>query len=174
MEITTADVVHLYQVRAALEQLAIRLVIDEGKAEAAVRELEQIVKAMAIAGKSNDLAGVAEQEWRFHETICELSGNPLLARIYQTISAQFRMVVALDNSRRLADLSEVAGVHRPLVDAVRRRDLVGASEGIRDHILRSLPMLLDRLRASAANSTVIDQSRSDQTCAGEVPNTHRS
>ena len=150
-EITAADATHLYQIRCALEELAVDLMLKRESAQG-LRDLEDAVGAMNQASLANDLAQVVEQDVRFHEALCELSGNPLLIRIYQTISAQFRIAVLQDNARA-ARLPEIAAAHGELLTAIRAGDASTAVAKLREHILSTLPMLVARLDAQAATRT---------------------
>lgn len=80
---------------------------------------------MTEASRGGDVAQVVEQDARFHEMLYEHSGNPLLRRIYQTISAQFRIAAIQDDSRD-ARLQEIAGAHAQLLEAIERRDVHAA------------------------------------------------
>ena len=99
---------------------------------------------MTEASRSGDVAQVVEQDARFHEMLYEHSGNPLLRRIYQTISAQFRIAVIRDDSRD-ARLQEIAGA----LPSCSKRLSAGMST-LRHHILNALPSLVAHLKAQAA------------------------
>jgi DNA-binding GntR family transcriptional regulator len=150
-EITAADATHLYQMRCALEELAVVLLLKRESAQG-LRDLEDVVNAMNQASLANDLAQVVEQDVRFHEALCELSGNPLLIRIYQTISAQFRIAVMQDNARATR-LPEIAAAHAELLTAIRVGDASTAVAKLHEHILSTLPSLVARLNAQAAKLT---------------------
>jgi len=136
-DLTAKDISELYRVRAALEALAIEQLIENDPATA-LRDLERIVADMADAAESMDLARVAECEVLFHKRICEHSGNALLSHIYETISAQFRIAVALDDAR-FEDLAARAHAHEPLLAAIRERNVAQAIARIREHIKEFLP-----------------------------------
>lgn len=144
--VTAETIPHLYQVRAALETLAVRLLIARGIAVAA--ELDAIVADIAAAATAGDLAAVVEHEVRFHEVLCERSGNPILARLFQAITAQVRMALTLDNGG-YDDLHLVATEHLPLIAAIRDRDLPRALALLEAHILDSVAPLVRRLSADA-------------------------
>ncbi|HLJ60124.1 MAG TPA: GntR family transcriptional regulator [bacterium] len=150
-EITAADAAHLYRLRSALEELAVVLFIERG-AQGALKELEDVVKAMIEAGQAGNLAQMVEQDVRFHEALCEHSGNPLLSRIYQMISAQFR-IAAIQDDARTAELSEIARAHAELLETIGQRDVSAAVSRLREHILSTLPNLVSRLNAQAAERT---------------------
>ena len=150
-QITAADATHLYQIRCALEELAVVLLLKHDSAQG-LRDLEAVVSAMNQASLANDLAQVVEQDVRFHEALCELSGNPLLIRIYQTISAQFRIAVMQDNARATR-LPEIAAAHGQLLAAIRAGDASTAVAKVHEHILSTLPSLVARLDAQAAKRT---------------------
>ena len=144
-EITGTDAGHLYRVRCALEELAVVLLMEQ-KSRDGLGALKSAVGAMTEASRAGDVAQVVEQDVRFHETLCEYSGNPLLRRIYQTISAQFRIAAIQDDSRE-ARLPEIADAHAQLLEAIERGDVAAAVSTLRHHILNALPSLVAHLEA---------------------------
>jgi len=150
-EITAADATHLYQVRCALEELAVILLLNR-EPSPGLEALDEAVSAMQRASLANDLEQVVEQDVRFHEALCDLSGNPLLVRIYQTISAQFRIAVMQDDARANR-LPEIAADHAQLLEAIRQRNIASATPNLREHILSSLPTLVARLDAQTVKRT---------------------
>jgi len=147
-EITGTDATHLYRLRCALEELAVALFIEHRSPEA-LEALDAAVTAMTQASQVDDMAQVVEQDVRFHEALCEHSGNPLLSRIYQTISAQFRIAAIQDDSRE-ARLTEIAVAHAELLDVIRQGVVSAAVSKLREHILHSLPGLVAHLNRHAA------------------------
>ncbi len=130
-EITMPDIEHLYIVRAALEEAAIRAIIAQDP-DGVIEELEQIVAALAEAAEREDLAQVVDFEFGFHEAICERSGNRYLAGAFHSISAQIRMGLFIDNSR-YANLAQIAEDHEPLIEVIRRRDASAIREVVHKH-----------------------------------------
>lgn len=73
--ISTEDVVHMFQVRIALEALAARLLAER---RPDLSQLDQIVADMRSAVDCRNLQAFYERDLRFHLTCCRLSGNLVL------------------------------------------------------------------------------------------------
>lgn len=144
-EFEAADLIDIYNVRIGLESVAVRLMIGAGRS---VRPLVSLVEDMRKAARANDLSRLSRAEFRFHETLCELSGNYLLASVYRSISSQVQMVLSLDNASYL-DPQEIADEHVPLIDAIEAGDPEVAVERITQHIVCSVEPLFVRLYGRA-------------------------
>jgi GntR family transcriptional regulator of gluconate operon len=140
-EFEPADLIDIYNVRIGLESVAVRLMIG---AERSVRPLLSLVEEMRRAAHANDLGRLSRAEFRFHETLCDLSGNAVLASVYRSISSQVQMVLSLDNASYLDPL-EIADEHVPLIDAIEAGDPELAVERITQHIVCSVEPLFVRL-----------------------------
>lgn len=144
-EFKAPDLIDIYNVRIGLESVAVRLMIGAGLS---VRPLVSLVEDMRKAARANDLGRLSRAEFRFHETLCELSGNPLLASVYRSISSQVQMVLSLDNASYL-DPQEIADEHVPLIDAIEAGDPELAVERITQHIVCSVEPLFVRMYGHA-------------------------
>jgi DNA-binding GntR family transcriptional regulator len=143
-EFTADGIADIYNVRIALESLAARLAT---RAHVPVDRLERLVDEMRRAAEAGDLQGVTAREVEFHETLCELSGNNLVASLFYSISAQVQMAVQLDNES-YAEPVEVAREHEPVVEAIKSRDEELAVERIVSHIVCTVEPFFRRVFGS--------------------------
>jgi GntR family transcriptional regulator of gluconate operon len=139
------DVIDIYNVRIGLESVAVRLMIGSGRS---VQPLASLVQDMRKAARARDLARLSRLELRFHETLCELSGNSLLASVFRSISSQVQMVLSLDNAS-YSDPQDIADEHVPLIEAIEAGDPELAVERITQHIVCSVEPLFVRLYGHA-------------------------
>jgi DNA-binding GntR family transcriptional regulator len=88
--VSASDVLNMAVVRAVLEGLAARLVAGRRTPEmvATLTELHRQIEAAAKAGK---MAQWRDLDWRFHETVCRVSGNEFLLGAWQSISNLVRL-----------------------------------------------------------------------------------
>lgn len=140
-EFTADDFVDIYNVRLAIETAAIRLLTRRGKDTA---PLDAILDQMRRAASQELPHEVAELEFRFHETLCELSGNGYLTTVFRSLAAQIRMALALDDAQ-YADLGEIATEHVPVLDAIRSGDERRAGAALQAHVLATVGPVLARL-----------------------------
>lgn len=135
-QLTLDDVEELYAVRSALEALAARHGARAIK-PADVRRMRTALEAMERAAAAGDVTAFLAHDRRFHDVLYVASGRPgLVARIHELLA----------NGRRIVDphvyqpsfpLSAAAEAHRPILDAVGRRDTRLVEELIRDNIAQA-------------------------------------
>jgi DNA-binding GntR family transcriptional regulator len=141
-EISEEELLEIYPVRAALEELAAR--------EAAVRldgivgVLEAELEAMHKAADEGDLHEQVVHDVNFHRLIVEAAGNRILLDVWGSLRIESRTIITA--VRTGMDGHEIAERHRPVLDALRDRDPDRAGAALRRH----LEEFADRLRAAPA------------------------
>ena len=84
------DLRDMLNVRAVLEGLAAKLVAQRRTPEM-IKLLTKIRADLQTASLAADSTSWRDLSWRFHETICTLSGNDFLLRAWQSISNLVRL-----------------------------------------------------------------------------------
>jgi len=126
-EVSDQELAEVYPIRAALEDVAARAAAHRMGGD--VGALEREVTAMA---RATDVADQVEHDVRFHQLIVEASGNARLLELWGSLQVEARtMITAL---RTRIDRKEVAALHEPIVEALRRQDPDGAGREIRAHV----------------------------------------
>ena len=130
-QVTTEELIQIYPVRAALEELA-------GRA-AAVRLSEEQLSALAdeLAGmreaaEAQDLHAQLLHDVRFHELIVEASGNQVLIEVWRSLRVEAGTLFSV--IRADSDLRMIAEMHRPVLQALQSRDPELAGKEMRAHI----------------------------------------
>ncbi len=131
---------NIMEMRDAIEQKAAALAVDRATDE----ELEELRE---IVLKGEDHTGEDDLDYYFHYRLMELSGNSIFMGIVSTYFEEIREIRDRnlnDNQHRL----EVQNEHLAIIDAICRRDRVGAVRAVENHMKR----IWDRwhLRNSAA------------------------
>jgi len=80
---TPRELAELYELRAAMEGMCVRLILEQGRRETLIAALEPIVDEMAKAESLRDFARVDALDARFHEVVVDLSEHQRLHRIWQ-------------------------------------------------------------------------------------------
>jgi DNA-binding GntR family transcriptional regulator len=149
------DLQDLYEIRLAIEGLAVSLVVERG----AVEELEPYAIAFdrVLEGKGKfDAAKVHALGISFHEEIIRLSGNQRLIEFYRPFRLRFRIPLAMVHHRTPDRVRKAVAEHKALVVALMKRDGAEAAKLMRDHLRRGLDfrigLLLNR-HASFTSST---------------------
>jgi DNA-binding GntR family transcriptional regulator len=130
-EVSTEELIQIYPVRAALEEVAGR--------EAAVRMADEQLSALADefagmrqAAEAQDLHAQLLHDVRFHEIIVEASGNQVLVDVWRSLRVEARTLVSV--IRADSDLRMIAEMHRPVLQALQSRDPELAGKEMRAHI----------------------------------------
>jgi DNA-binding GntR family transcriptional regulator len=129
-EVSQEELLEIYPVRAALEEVAAREAATrlDGNVDALAAELE----AMRRAADADDLHAQVEHDVAFHRLIVEASGNRILVETWQSLRIEARTIVTA--LRTGLDGHEIAERHRPVLEALRARDPELAGTRLRRHV----------------------------------------
>jgi DNA-binding GntR family transcriptional regulator len=130
-EVSTEELVQIYPVRAALEEVAGR------EAAPRITEDELVLLGEELAGMrraadAGDLHALMVHDTRFHEIIVEASGNQVLIDVWRSLRVEARSLVSALKSH--SDLHSIAELHRPVLQAVQFRDPEFLAREMRAHI----------------------------------------
>jgi DNA-binding GntR family transcriptional regulator len=150
------ELLEAYVVRSTNEALAAKLAVPR-MTDADLRELAELGDKMQAAAKAGDGRTVAEYDVRFHERIVELSGNRTLARVWRSLEPFSRTYLTLVMPG--ADPQWSAGLHTPILDALRRRDADAVVRAVEGHFTEVSQVLADRLKAPDATAGEAAQTR---------------
>lgn len=130
--LTREEFLEAYQVREALEVMAIRLAVPRmGDEEVAV--LESLTNEMEARAERGDVDGFFQENAAFHAAIVEASGNQKLRDVYRQVVGQ----MARYQMRSLAlrgTLRRSVQEHRAIVRAVKKRDAERSAHILSEHI----------------------------------------
>lgn len=153
-QIEPQDAHEMYTLRAHLESLAVRLATPL-LTEDDLSTLDGIIEDMVAAGRDDNPERLTELDAHFHEFIFEKSGHQLLFRTWQGINPlNWTMITVVRLRNR--NLVELAERHRPILDALRKRDISLAEAVIQDHVLvlgDRVVHELEEQQAAAASTT---------------------
>lgn len=130
------DVDDLFQLRALLEGFAVRLAAERST-PGQVAELRLQIDAIdrALSAKPEpDIEKFLRANGRFHQIICEASGNSRLSDMIAALVAQ-AVVVRTANVYSKKDLERSNAHHREMTDAIEAHDASLAELVMRTHIL---------------------------------------
>lgn len=131
-EFSEQQIVDLYQVRTQLELMACGLACQHAD-DAALAGLEATVDAMVARARSMSRAQRVAVDLGFHQRLCTLSGNAYLARLYQNLSHEVQLFLALSEDS-YGDPATLADTHRPIAQAIARRDEHAARAALAHHL----------------------------------------
>jgi len=132
VEFTSRDIEEIFDLRAILEEKAVRLVTERGR-RSDLALLEEVIDEMRKIEQLDDRIAAATVDTRFHQLLVDLSDHSRLARVWRSMSAQITMVV-YNSSSYYRDVGDLAQRHQRIVDAMRNGDPDLAAMTILDHI----------------------------------------
>ncbi len=131
--------VQITQVRAQLEELAVRLFV-ECAAEEDFAALEQLVRQCDAALSAGAIAETFMQDSLLHLELSRRCCNPHLHDVLQRLDARVQLA-RLQVHLPPAILAQFVAQHHTLMDAMRARDAERAAAVMRSHILDQLQHL---------------------------------
>ncbi|HZD76471.1 MAG TPA: GntR family transcriptional regulator [Acidobacteriaceae bacterium] len=123
VKLNEQDILHLYELRGALEGLAARLAAAR---HADVARLQEMAAAMRRASKGNRTADLVDADREFHLELCRISGNPHLMEHASRVLLPF---FAFARIRIIASRQDTSAWDRDLEAHQRIADLIREGEG---------------------------------------------
>jgi DNA-binding GntR family transcriptional regulator len=130
--LSAADVREIYEVRAAIEGRAARLLARRAAPES-IAELSIVVGEIRAAAQSGDLPAVRRADLRFHERLCALSGNGRLHEVFTRYVPAIQTLLHYDDLP-YASLDASAAEHRVLLEAIESKDPELAQRLLEAHV----------------------------------------
>jgi DNA-binding GntR family transcriptional regulator len=140
---TATEIKELFQVRAALEGLAVRLLIASPKRDAAVAALRRALSD--LDDTQRDFIAHVDADMAFHLLLCQLSGNSMLVTAWQQLAGRIRVTIMARGEEQATLMS--GGYHAPIADAIEAGDADTAVEVLQEHMDRAA----ERLAAPSSN-----------------------
>jgi DNA-binding GntR family transcriptional regulator len=128
--LSPAEVRELFQVRAALEGLAVRQIIGSSRREPAVGALRTALEQLTDEGE--DFPARVEADLAFHLQLCRLGGNSMLVEAWQHLEGRMRIAILSGAARQAPMMAHDR--HAPIVDAIERGDVPAARRVVEDHM----------------------------------------
>jgi DNA-binding GntR family transcriptional regulator len=149
---TVEDVRDAYDLRAAIEGKAAKLVIANGD-RAALDALGRAADGVTTAAGSGDLRTLVQADYEFHETLCRVSGNRRLLDAFVRNASVLRILLRLEEERFYRSFEEVAAQHRELFAAVEAGDASQAEAMVTEHLESARDRLMHYLAEQAGGTT---------------------
>jgi len=151
IELGEAEIRQLYQLRLALEKLAVELAIqNHSTADEAV--IAARLDAMRQAIASGDSARYSASDLEMHESIWQQSGNSYLVNMLHSMIGPIFMFIATQ-ARLAEDWQESLCLHEQLAATIAKQDLAAAQESIEAHLHHSLELALSGFRIGPTEET---------------------
>ena len=145
VKLTEADVMHSFEVLAALEGLSGELAAQRSS-DAGINELRALHYEMMACHARRDLSGYYRLNARIHGAINEAAGNPVLAQSYRAINARVQSLRFRTNQDE-AKWARALGEHQQMIDALAARDGAALRAVLVAHLQAKRDTVLALMRA---------------------------
>jgi DNA-binding GntR family transcriptional regulator len=132
-ELTDHDVREIYELRAALEMQAVRLLIARDD-EAAFHRLGEVMDGLRAAARRDDHEGFARQDALLHDELCRLSGNGRLHRAFIQQAELLNTLLRLEVMTQYGSLDDLLAQHEHLFAELSSRDEARAQAACDEHV----------------------------------------
>lgn len=134
-EVNERDLEEIYIVRASLEQLAVRSLIEKNLVSK-IQVLESIIADMANL-EEDGITALFLEDMRFHQTLCELAENGKLLEMWISLKDQLILLVAT-HEQYYSKPKQIVHAHSVIVESIRNNDVEQAVRLVSDHITDAL------------------------------------
>ena len=128
--LTSHEIRGLYQVRSALEGLAVATIIRSARRDQA---LETLRAALAQLSSGDGLAERVEADLGFHLLLCQLADNPMLVEAWRNLEGRIRVAIMSHDAEQLPEIM-AGNRHAPIVDAIEQGDIPAALAVVEQHM----------------------------------------
>jgi DNA-binding GntR family transcriptional regulator len=129
--LTPKEVRGLYQVRAALEGLAIATIMRSPRRDEAVTTLRDALSR--LSDTSADFTQHVEADLGFHLLLCELADNPMLVESWRHLEGRIRVAIMSHDADQLPGIMS-QDRHTPIVNAIESGDVPAAIAVVEEHM----------------------------------------
>ena len=131
INLSRGELENLYEVRTALEELAVELVAKDHTQDGA-RQLEACIASYREAIKIGDPKAISQADVELHRTIWNLTGNQHLNKIRNSLAGPIFMFAALHAKH--FDWEPALALHEDLVACILRGDVEAAKASMQHHL----------------------------------------
>jgi len=147
-ELGKQEVEELFVIRAALEQVALRL-STQNTTIVDIKVLRKMVKKMEDAHHDDDFVAMVSADTNFHDYVFQMSRNNTLRRMINDLRNRCH-IIRYSAWSSPTILQQVMEEHRLIVDAIEARDVAALKELSERHISHGKEVYLLRLKAENA------------------------
>lgn len=142
--LTIPDLQDLYEIRYAIEGIAVELAAKRGEVE----QLQRFAVAFdeALANPDDfDVLQVHDDGVEFHKEVMRLSGNKRLLEMYYPFRLRFRIPFGIVRNRTPERIRAALQEHKTLLEAIMRRDAEHARFLMCEHLRKGLDWRIEML-----------------------------
>lgn len=139
------DILEISELRILIEGHATRLASEKaGEKELAL--LQAKYDEMQELADAGDLKRLVEKDIEFHHEVCRLAGNSRLLKLWTSLASQIRLFLVLTDQVYFTP-QYIVETHRPILDAMCRKDHDAAEEEIKLHLAEAAVTIVQGMRS---------------------------
>lgn len=145
--VSPAEVEAVLEARELVEGHALTKLCAASEAEraAVVVRLRQVLGEQRVAGDAGDETAFAEGDRRFHTTLVESAGNPILTELYDSLrDRQLRMNLGSMIARGPERVAEILGQHEAILVALGPGGSAASRDRLSEHLRATRSAVLGR------------------------------
>jgi DNA-binding GntR family transcriptional regulator len=123
------EVRELFKVRAALEGLAVKEILDSDRRQEAVDTLRGALRELG----TGDFAERVEADLGFHLLLCRLAGNSMLVEAWRALEGRIRVTIMAGDAEG-SPVMMAGDRHAPIIDAIESGELETALAVVEGHM----------------------------------------
>ena len=155
--LNVSQLTDLYEVRIALEELAVKLVV-QSEAPDVFNGIAEALQMHERAANGNDTRAVLDADRAFHDALVQASGNSVLLEMLPSLSDRTQMLLEINRppSEVLEDEVILRGLrdHKRIYESLRARDQEAAIQELHRQLIRGKEQLIARMmKREDINST---------------------
>jgi DNA-binding GntR family transcriptional regulator len=139
--LTPKDVMDIYQVRAVLEGLVMKLAIEH-TSEALIQKLLELNDLMLNAYAASDLEKYRQYNIQFHEEILQASQNAFLISVMHSIHKNVERCMSYLHP---GDQNDSNLSHQKIIETFQKKDAVAAETSRHDRILAMADLVISKI-----------------------------
>lgn len=132
-KLTRSEIEQMMEVRRHLEQMAFQLASSRVSPEIEM-ELRRHLKNMNTAAAKNDHFAIAEEDFKFHQTVWKASGNEVLEKTLERLCIAVYAFVSLKRHAAGETMKSAVRSHKKLLEALLSGDVTAIRKGVDEHL----------------------------------------
>ncbi|MGE4369345.1 MAG: GntR family transcriptional regulator [Burkholderiaceae bacterium] len=142
--LTVLELQEIYEIRFALEGLAVQMAADRGAVDELLPYQERFEQVMN-SSEPFDVKDIHDVGVDFHMKVVELSGNKELLNMYRPFRLRFRIPFGIVRQRRPERVLSAVTEHYRILQAIARHDTDVARELMHNHLKAGLDFRMKML-----------------------------
>jgi GntR family transcriptional regulator, rspAB operon transcriptional repressor len=130
--LSAEEFLEAYQVREALEVMAVRLAVPRLTRDD-IATMQRLIDEMAALAEADDVQGFFDANAAFHQLFFDVAGNRMLAEMYRQLRAQIDRH-QLRSVELRGDIRRSVAEHKAIQRALRDGDVERAAHLVSEHI----------------------------------------